>query len=602
MLRRTSLPEYRKSHPAWEPVLDIDALARAEGRDWVFQGMQPLPPEYRHCLMMLSPDGGDAREIREYDLLEKCFVKDGFRVAAAKSDISWIDKDTVFIATDFGAGSMTRASYPRIARRWRRGTPLADAQVVFEAQPEDLQVLAYRDHTPGFERDYLGRALDFYRREYFLLDKGDRKIRLDIPEDAEFGSHREWLLLKLNQDWDVGGEIHSSGSLLAADFNAYLAGVRELQLLFKPTAQTALSSYSSTRDHLILTIMDNVVSRLEVWMPQGNGWQRRTLGSPQAISTIAAGAVDRESNDYFLTMEGFLLPTALYMGNIDSGEAGLLKQVAPAFDPGKYQVSQHFAHSKDGTRVPYFQVSAKGLALDGSHPTQIYGYGGFEVSLPPRYTPVLANAWLDRAGVFVQANIRGGGEFGPGWHQAALKHNRHRAYEDFAAVAQDLIARKVTAAPHLGAHGGSNGGLLAGNMLTLYPQWFGCVVCDVPLLDMQRYTRLSAGSSWIAEYGDPDHPDQWAYLKTFSPYHNLKERQDYPPVLFCTATSDDRVNPAHARKMSARMQRMGYAQAYFYENSEGGHSAASDLKQKAFHSALVSEFMWANLSRPASAP
>ncbi|UTN98779.1 MULTISPECIES: prolyl oligopeptidase family serine peptidase [Serratia] len=594
--RRTSLQEYRKANPAWETVLDIDALGKAEGKDWVFHGSEPLPPEYRYCLVELSPDGGDATEIREFDLVSKAFVKNGFVLPVAKSQASWIDKDTLFVATDFGAGSMTQSGYARIAKRWRRGTPLSAAQTLYEAQPQDMTVFAYHDHMPGFERSYVGRSLDFYRREAFLLTEQDRQIKIDIPADAEFSTHREWLLIKPSSDWDVGGTRYPSGSLLAAYFDDYLAGKRELTVLFTPTAQAALSGYSGTRDHLILSIMDNVVNRLEVLTPQGKNWQRRPLGNPGAISTISAGGIDDETNDYFLTIGGFLQPTSLYLGNLDGGEAELLKQGPQDFDAGGYQVSQHFVASRDGTRVPYFQISAKGIKLDGSNPTLLYGYGGFEVSLLPGYMGSKAPAWLERGGVYVVANIRGGGEYGPAWHQAALKQNRHRAYEDFAAVAQDLIARKVTSSQHLGARGGSNGGLLVGNMLTLYPQLFGCIVCEVPLLDMQRYTQLSAGASWIAEYGDPAKAEEWAYIKTFSPYHNIKADVPYPPVLFYTATSDDRVNPSHARKMAARMQKMGYQQAYFYENTEGGHSAAADKKQAAFHSALVSEFMWATLS------
>jgi prolyl oligopeptidase len=581
--RRTTLQEYRKANPVWETVLDIDALGKAEGKDWVFQGSVPLPPEYRYCLLELSPDGGDATEIREFDLVSKAFVKNGFVLPVAKSQASWIDKDTLFVATDFGAGSMTQSGYARIAKRWRRGTPLSAAQTLYEAQPQDMVVFAYHDHTPGFERSYVGRSLDFYRRETFVLAEQDRQIKIDIPADAEFSTH-------------VGGTRYPSGSLLAAHFDDYLAGKRELTVLFTPTAQAALSGYSGTRDHLILSIMDNVVNRLEVLTPQGKSWQRRPLGKPGAISTISAGGIDDETNDYFLTIGGFLQPTSLYLGNLDGGEAELLKQGPQDFDAGGYQVSQHFVASRDGTRVPYFQISAKDIKLDGSNPTLLYGYGGFEVSLLPGYMGSKAPAWLERGGVYVVANIRGGGEYGPAWHQAALKQNRHRAYEDFAAVAQDLIARKVTSSQHLGARGGSNGGLLVGNMLTLYPQLFGCIVCEVPLLDMLRYTQLSAGASWIAEYGDPAKAEEWAYIKTFSPYHNIKADVPYPPVLFYTATSDDRVNPSHARKMAARMQQMGYQQAYFYENTEGGHSAAADKKQAAFHSALVSEFMWATLS------
>ena len=599
--RRTTLQEYRKAKPAWETVLDIDALGKAEGKDWVFHGSQSLAPEYRYCLLELSPDGGDATEIREFDLVNKEFVKDGFVLPVAKSQASWIDKDTLFIATDFGAGSMTQSGYARIAKRWRRGTPLSAAQTLYEAQAQDMTVFAYHDQTPGFERNYVGRSLDFYRRETYLLTAQDQQVKIDIPADAEFSTHREWILIKPSSDWEVGGARYPSGSLLAAHFDDYLAGKRELTVLFAPTAQAALSDYSGTRDHLILSIMDNVVNRLEVLTPQGKTWQRKPLGKPGAISTISAGGVDDETNDYFLTISGFLQPTSLYLGNLDGGEAELLKQGPQDFDASGYQVSQHFTESKDGTRVPYFQISAKGIKLDGSNPTLLYGYGGFEVSLLPGYMGAKAPAWLERGGVYVVANIRGGGEYGPAWHQAALKQNRHRAYEDFAAVAEDLIARKVTSSQHLGARGGSNGGLLVGNMLTLYPQLFGCIVCEVPLLDMQRYTQLSAGASWIAEYGDPSKAQEWAYIKTFSPYHNIKAGVSYPPVLFYTATSDDRVNPSHARKMAARMQQMGYPQAYFYENTEGGHSAAADKKQAAFHGALVSEFMWDNLSAKSTA-
>ncbi|PHM53914.1 oligopeptidase B [Xenorhabdus sp. KK7.4] len=596
LLRRTTLQEYRKAKPAWETVLDIDALGKAEGKDWLYHGLQPLAPEYRYCLMKLSPDGGDAVEIREFDLETKRFVEGGFNVPVAKSRVSWIDKDTVFIATDFGPGSMTQSGYARIAKRWQRGTPLSAAETLYEAKPEDMAVFAYRDRTFGFERDYVGRSLDFYRREYFLLTKQNQKVRIDIPEDAEINSHREWLLIRPSKDWDVGGKRYPSGALLAANFDDYLAGKRELQVLFTPNEQTALSGYSSTRDHLILSIMDNVVNRLEVLTPQGNSWQRQPLGNPGSMSNISATGIDEETNDYFLTINNFLHPASLYIGNLDSSETELLKQGPKDFDAGNYQVSQHFARSKDGTRVPYFQIAAKGLKLNGSNPTLLNGYGGFEISLLPNYIGTEGLTWLGRGGVYVVANIRGGGEYGPAWHQAALMQNRHRAYEDFAAVAQDLITRKVTSSKHLGARGRSNGGLLVGNMLTLYPQLFGCIVCGVPLLDMQRYSQLSAGASWIAEYGDPSQPDQWAYIKTFSPYHNIKEHVAYPPVLFYTATSDDRVHPSHARKMAARMQKMGYQQVYFYENTVGGHSAAADKKQTAFQNTMFSEFMWSHLN------
>ncbi|UAL58216.1 prolyl oligopeptidase family serine peptidase [Edwardsiella tarda] len=597
VLRRTVLVEYRKAEPVWETVLDFDALGKAEDKMWVYQGMQPLAPEYRYCLIYLSPDGGDATEIREFDLVAKCFVKDGFNVPVAKSRVSWVDQDTLFIATDFGPDSMTRSGYMRIVKRWRRGKPLSIAETLYEARPEDVEAFAYHDYTPGFERDFVCRIIDLYHCDYFWLTQDEQLIKIDIPADAELSTHREWMLIMLNSDWVVGGRIYPSGALLATNFDDYLAGKRELQLLFTPTVECVLSGYSKTRDYLILSIMDNVINRLEVLIPQKGCWQHHPLSSPGSICTISADGIDEESNDYFLTTSGFLQPTSLYIGNLDGGEATLLKQEPQNFDVTAYQVSQHFARSRDGTRVPYFQIAANDLKLNGSTPTQLYGYGGFAESLLPGYLNDEAPAWLERGGVYVVANIRGGGEYGPAWHKAALRQNRHRAYEDFVAVAEDLIARKVTSTPHLGIRGESNGGLLVGNMLTLYPQLFGCIVCGMPLLDMQRYTQLSAGASWIAEFGDPDKPEQWAYIKTFSPYHNIKARTAYPPVLFYTATSDDRVNPAHARKMAARMQAMGYQQVYFYENIKGGgHSSAADKQQTAFISAMVSEFMWSNLN------
>lgn len=594
--RRTSLQEYRKQQPAWETVLDIDALGKAEGKDWVYHGSQPLAPDYRYCLIHLSPDGGDAGAVREFDLQNKQFVESGFTLPVAKSRVSWIDQQRLFVVTDVGPGSMTHSGYPRIAKIWQRGTPLSEAKTLYEAQPEDMSVFAYHDSTPGFERSYVGRSLDFYRKETFVLNEQGETAKLEVPADAWISSHREWLLIKLSSEWQLGHQRYPSGALLAANFDHFLAGKRELQVLFTPSATRALSDFTRTRDRLILSIMDNVVNRLEVLTPQGKRWQSRALGKPGALNTLSAGGIDDRTNEYFLTISGFLQPTSLYMGDLDGGDEVLLKQGPADFDATGYQVSQHFARSKDGTRVPYFQIAAKDRVFDGKNPTLLYGYGGFEVSLLPGYLGAKAPTWLERGGVYVVANIRGGGEYGPAWHQAALKQNRHLAYQDFAAVAQDLIARNVTSSPHLGARGGSNGGLLVGNMLTLYPQLFGAIVCEVPLLDMQRYTQLSAGASWIAEYGDPTKPQEWAYIKTFSPYHNLKAAVAYPPVLFYTATSDDRVNPAHARKMAARMQHMGYQQAYFYENTEGGHSASADKKQSAFHSALVSEFLWHNLS------
>ena len=590
--RRTTLEEYRKAEPAWETVIDLDALSATDGKRWVWHGAQCLKPANRRCLVALSPGGGDADVVREFDLADKAFVEGGFLVPEAKSETAWIDADHIYVGTDFGPGSMTRSSYPRSVRLWTRGTPLTQARQVYEVGMDDLAASATRDLTPGFERDFLVRTIDFYSSETFLRSVDGTLKKIDVPLDAVVDAHREWLLIAPRSDWTVGDRTWRAGSLLAAKFDDYMSGKRELVALFTPSATTSLSSHSWTRHHLILNLLDDVSSRQEVLTPAPGEWKRAPLGGAPALSQVEAEGVDADDSDaYFLSVTGFLTPTTLAWGEIGGSAPVTLKQTPAFFDAAPYAVSQHFVQSKDGTRVPYFQIAPKDLKLDGSHPTILNGYGGFEVARLPTYSGTIGRAWLERGGVYVVANIRGGGEYGPRWHQAALKANRPRAYEDFAAIAEDLVQRGVTSRAHLGATGGSNGGLLVGNMLTEYPTLFGAIVCQVPLLDMKRYTHLSAGASWIAEYGDPDKPEEWNWIRTFSPYQNVERGQDYPSVLFYTATSDDRVGPVQARKMAERMRDFGYANAWFYENTEGGHGGAADNRQSAYMNAMTYMFL-----------
>ncbi len=595
--RRTTLAEYLKPHPAWELVLDIDALSKAEGKRWVWHGADCLKPEYRRCLLAMSPGGGDANVVREFDLADKAFVKDGFYVAEAKNQANWIDRDRIYVMTDFGPGSMTKSSYPRIAKEWKRGTPIAAATTVYEVKDDDLSVGASHDQTPGFERDFVTRVIDFWTSETFLRGRDGQLAKVNVPLDAIVDAHREWLMIQLRSDWSVGGKTYKGGSLLAAKFDAFMAGKREIVVVFEPTETVSLGKYSWTRHHLVLDLLDNVVSRQDVLTPRVTGaWKREPLGGAPALSTVDANGIDADtSDDYFMTVTSYLAPTTLYFGTLGKGKAKPIKHMPAFFDANGLDVHQYFVASKDGTRIPYFVVAKKGLELDGSHPTLLYGYGGFEVSEVPGYSGSVGRAWLERGGVYAVANIRGGGEYGPSWHQAALRENRLRAYEDFAAVAGDLVQRRMTSRAHLGALGGSNGGLLMGNMLTQYPELFGAIVCEVPLLDMKRYTHLSAGASWIAEYGDPDKPEDWAFIRTFSPYQNVAKGKDYPPILFYTSTSDDRVGPVQARKMAARMHEMGYTNAWFYENTEGGHGGAADNKQSAYMHAMAYTFLWDHL-------
>jgi prolyl oligopeptidase len=597
--RRTTLEQYRRDEPEWDVLLDVDALGESEGTEWVFAGAQFLHPEYTRALLRLSPDGGDAVTVREFDLESRSFVDGGFVLPTAKTSTSWIDRDTIFAATDFGPGTMTSSSYARQARKLKRGQALADAALVFEIPEDHMVTAAVHDHTEGFERDIVIDTISFFTRQTYLL-QDDKPVAIDVPPSASIDLHREWLLIRPRYDWQVGEVTHPAGSLLAAKLDAFLAGERALTVLFTPDTQTSLRGWSWTRNHLLLELLRDVASQIEVLTPGDGEWARSPLAAAPPLHMASVSAVDEDENDdYWLTISGFLTPDTLKLGTIGNEEVETLKSAPSFFDAAAFTVEQHFVTSKDGTRVPYFQVAPRDLTLDGSNPTLLYGYGGFEIARTPAYSGAIGRGWLERGGVYVVANIRGGGEYGPTWHTSALRENRHRAYEDFAAVAEDLIARKVTSPEHLGCEGGSNGGLLVGNMLTHYPHLFGAICCEVPLLDMQRYTKLSAGYSWIAEYGDPDVPEDWAFIQTFSPYHNLRPGVKYPATLFYAATSDDRVGPVQARKMAERMQERNIPEVWFYENREGGHGGGADNKQLAHMRASAYVFLWDRLSKEA---
>ncbi|GIX38107.1 MAG: prolyl oligopeptidase [Silanimonas sp.] len=571
-------------------LIDLDAINQAENMNWVWRGANCLRPAYARCLVSLSRGGADAIVVREWDMASRRFVEDGFVLPEAKGGVAWRDADSVYVYTDFGPGSMTSSGYPRIVKEWRRGTPLAEAKVVYEGKADDMYIAGYRDLTPGFERDFVSRTLAFYNDELYLRGADGSLTKIDAPNSANKSVYREWLVLELREDYTVGGRTYPKGALIATKFDDFMAGRRDFDLLFEPSATTALAGMSPTRNHLVLNVLEDVKNRLYVLTYANGRWNREPLAGAPAFGTVSLSPVDAdEGDDYFLTVTDYLTPTTLMMGSIGRAPEPL-KQLPAFFDASGLEISQHFATSKDGTRVPYFMVARKDLPKNGRNPTLLYGYGGFEISLTPSYSAAVGRAWLSEGGVYVVANIRGGGEYGPRWHQAALKENRLRAYEDFAAVAEDLIQRGITSPKHLGIQGGSNGGLLVGNMTVLYPELFGAVVCQVPLLDMRRYNQLLAGASWMAEYGNPDDPAQWEFIRRFSPYHNVKPDVKYPPVLFTTSTRDDRVHPGHARKMFALMQSMGHP-VYYYENIEGGHGGAANNAQSAYMNALAYTFL-----------
>ncbi|CAN7345105.1 prolyl oligopeptidase family serine peptidase [Massilia sp. LjRoot122] len=587
--RRTTLDEYRKDSPSWETLIDLDQLAREEGENWVWGGVTWLEPEGDRCLVSLSRGGGDAHVVREFDAARRCFVADGFTLPEAKSDCAWIDRDTLFVGTDFGPGSLTESGYPRIVKQWRRGTPLAATTTVYEARLEDLSASAWRDATPGFEREFVQRQIGFYSSELFVR-RGGSLVKLPKPEDANAFAVRDQVVIELRSSWEHRGRTYPQGALLAADFDAFLDGSAVFETLFLPSPTTSLDGLTVTRDALLLTVLDMVTNRIVELRRQGAGWQSRDVDLPAmgALDTWAFDAV--ASHRYFLTVTGFTEPTALYLMEAGRDEREQLKAMPAFFDAQGLQVHQFEALSRDGTRVPYFTVMQRDTRLDGDNPAVLYGYGGFEVSLKPNYGAISGAAWLESGGVYVVANIRGGGEFGPRWHQAALKEHRQRAFDDFIAVAEDLIARKISSPRRLGIMGGSNGGLLVGAVLTQRPELFNAVVCQVPLLDMRRYHLLLAGASWMGEYGDPDDSAEWAWIGRYSPYHQLRPDRRYPRVLFTTSTRDDRVHPGHARKMAARMLEQGHDLLY-WENTEGGHAGAADNAQTARMWALTWTFL-----------
>ena len=629
--RRTSLAEFAKSKPDWEILLDLDALALQEQENWVWGGSTCLGGSEDRCLLKFSRGGADAKVTREFDLTRKVFVADGFNLPEAKSSVEWADRDALFVATDFGPGSMTTSGYPRIIKRWQRGQPLSTAQTIFEGRAGDVSAWVSVDRTPGFERTLVGRSPDFWTTEVALLAGGQLRP-VAKPADAQLDFWYGQVLLTLRSDWVQGGRTWPAGSLIAADAEPLFRGQADstshdlatlhFAALFTPSPTRSLRGYSATRSRVLISVLENVAGRIEEleWRnsalapaSQGSGasaggsWVRRAVEAPfpgaLSVNSLHDSLVEPDplGERYLLSYADFLTPDSLFLAQTGSDQRELLKARPSFFDASGMRAVQHFAVSKDGTRVPYFVVWPKGGVADGANPTLLYGYGGFRQSLQPWYSAAYGNAWVGRGGVLVIANIRGGGEYGPSWHQAAIKSNKQTSYDDFIAVAQDLVARRITSPQHLGIAGGSNGGLLVGAVMVQRPELFGAVVCQVPLLDMKRYHKLLAGASWMAEYGDPDKPEDWAFLSKFSPYQNVRKDRRQPAVLFTTSTRDDRVHPGHARKMAARMIEQGHEVVY-YENIEGGHGGAANNAQRADMQALEFAFLWQQLARPQAAP
>jgi prolyl oligopeptidase len=598
--RRTTLASYRSENPDWETLLDVDLLAKSEGEDWVWRGCTTLAPEHRRGLVHLSRGGADANVIREFDLAAKRFVATGFYLAEAKGGADWVDENTLLVSSALGGETFaTISGYARTARLYRRGAGFEEAPVVFECKREDMAAWGGRDRGPRYPRTQYRRQIDFEHREDYVEQDGAGRIKLDIPADVDVLVDHDWLILNLRTDWDVGGRLYSAGSLLIISLSAFLTGARDFAVLFEPSSRRFLQSFGAIGDVVTIDVLDNVRSRISLARFAHDRWQVQPVeGFPDlsilGISSLAADDDDwfaeseRERGVFVVSSQSPLTPptqSLLQFGRFPE----VLKRSPERFSAAGLEMSQHEAVSVDGVRIPYFQVARAGLARDGSNAALLTGYGGFQISSLPYYAAATGKLWLERGGVHVIANIRGGGEFGPDWHKAGMRAGKKLAHDDFAAVAKDLIARGVTRPERLGCIGGSNGGLLVGNMLTRYPQLFGAIHCAVPLLDMRRYTKLTAGSSWISEYGDPDNPADWEFLREVSAYQAAEAGRPYPPILLTTSARDDRVHPGHARKMAAKLLALGY-RVYFYEPPEGGHAGAADNVQAAFMVALSFAF------------
>lgn len=594
LLRRATLQSYKTERPEWEAVVDFDALSAAEGVNWVYGHIDCLHPDYRTCVISMSPDGGDASVVREFDLETKAFMADGFNLPVSKSGVTLVDRDTALVSSTFGPGEETASGYPRVVKRWKRGEPFEAAVTLYEAEADDMAAGAYAidDMAAGQRHLLVNRQIDFYTAELLYLRPDDSLASVPMPPDAE-----KWvlfdgqLLFSPQSDWQApDGSTLAAGGVHAFDFRFWTetgeAGL--YTTLVEPAERVSIESFWPNANRLFVSMTENVEGKVVAFRHGPQGW-----GEPQALALPANGTISIDHADYHgssvsFTFSGLITPPTLYWSDDDGDTLEPIKSLPARFDSAQFVAERFEATSKDGTRIPYFVARPKDLS--GPVPTLLYAYGGFQSSMLPWYSGLRGQLWLEQGNAWVLANIRGGGEFGPAWHRAALKEKRQTAFDDFAAVAGDLVTRGLTTARQLGIQGGSNGGLLVGVSITQRPELFGAAISEVPLLDMMRYTLLPPGASWIAEYGDPTKPEEAAFIRAYSPYQNVEAGKAYPKTLFMTSTADDRVHPGHARKMAARMLEQGH-DVLFHEYLEGGHGGSGDIRRQAEWAALEYMFL-----------
>lgn len=582
--RRSSKENYMSGNPDWEILLDLDEMSKKDDVKWVYKGATGLYPDYKRFMVFLSRGGGDATIKKEFSVEDKSFVNNGFSLPEAKGSVNWIDENTLIVSTDFGKGTLTTSGYPRQVKIWERGTDISEAKTIFEGDSTDVGIWGMTINKADNTYTLIHQGMTFFTSSTYIFEDNEI-IKLDIPEDADINDilNRQ-VIIHLKSEWRVDDNSYPQGALISADYNELLKGNHDIKLISAPTENSSITSASATKNMLIVNMLNNVKSELYTYIFENGNWKKEKVDAPE-MGSIGIVDTDSRSDEYFFNFENFLLPSTLYFANASSSEISKVKSLPSFFDGSKYKVWQYETESKDGTMIPYFVVGPKNMNHNGRNPTLINAYGGFEVSRDPFYLGTYGAGWLEQGGVYVLANIRGGGEFGPAWHQAGRKEKRQNVFDDFHSVAEDLISRNITSGEHLGIMGGSNGGLLVGVAFTQRPKLYEAVVCLVPLLDMKRYNKLLAGASWMDEYGNPDIPEEWAYLSKYSPYHNVRKNVNYPEVFFSTSTRDDRVHPGHARKMVAKMTDMGH-NVFYFENTEGGHGLASTNEQKAKSAAL----------------
>ncbi len=588
LLRRTTLESYQTDNPEWETVLDIDALAAAEGKEWVYKGSTCLPPALTKCMIALSDGGEDATVLREFDTATKSFVENGFLLEEkSQGGVSWIDEGTLLVGRDFGEGTLTDSEYPFTSRVWKRGTDIADAPEVFRGQPEDVWAGAslLRDNTGKIHARTAFRGVSFHEAEYFV-EKDGKWLQLDIPKKASpYGIVDGHLLYSTDVDWEVGGQTFPADSLIAVDLEEWKAdpnGAKKT-LVWAPGERQTKRGGAITGNALFVAMLDNVIGKVVQFNFVDGKWVSEEVELPDN-ATVAVQTASDETDQIMFTVSSFLEPTTLYYS--DGAETPRVIKTSPAyFDAAGMEVEQHEAVSKDGTKIPYFIVKPAGMQMDGNTAVLMTGYGGFQVPRLPGYLGSTGKLWLEKGGAYVLANLRGGGEFGPGWHQTAIRENKQRTWDDFIAVGEDLVARGFTSPEHLGIQGGSQGGLLVGTAFTQRPDLFGAAIVQIPLFDMLRYHLIGRGASWIGEYGDPRIPEQREWIEGYSPYQKIVAGVDYPTPFLWASTADDRTHPAHARKGAAKLKELGQPY-YYYEDTTGGHSGGVDNEQRARLQAL----------------